>query len=216
MKKELKILTFVLLAFIVCENTTLASSIKLMINNTYVKTTISPYQANGSVLVPLRVISDNLDAKLDWNQKTRTITIIKGNKNIVLTIGSKNALVNGKNKALNLAPQIKSSTTMVPIRFISENLDCRVLWENNTVKIITANGEQLNNKIPIDTPSNNTSSNTTSNLNEKEELAKIDTNKNGKITIKEAKAAGYKMPIYSTHWLYKYMDDRDGDGVIGE
>ena len=55
-----------------------------------------------------------------------------------------------------------------------------------------------------------------SNGNEKEELSRIDTNGNGKVTIKEAKAAGYKMPIYSDHWLYQYMDDRDHDGMVGE
>lgn len=52
--------------------------------------------------------------------------------------------------------------------------------------------------------------------NESEELAKVDTDGNGKVTIAEAKAAGYSMPIYSDHWLYKYMNDRDGDGVVGE
>ncbi|MBE5977893.1 MAG: hypothetical protein E7249_02000 [Paenibacillaceae bacterium] len=64
------------------------------------------------------------------------------------------------------------------------------------------------------TSGNNNSSE--SSINEQEELKKIDTNGNGKVTIAEAKAAGYKMPIYSTHWLYKYMDDRDGDGMVGE
>ncbi len=48
------------------------------------------------------------------------------------------------------------------------------------------------------------------------DISKIDTNGNGKVTIAEAKAAGYKMPIYSDHWLYQYMDDRDGDGMVGE
>jgi len=24
------------------------------------------------------------------------------------------------------------------------------------------------------------------------------------------------MPITSDHWLYPYMDDRDGDGMVGE
>lgn len=52
--------------------------------------------------------------------------------------------------------------------------------------------------------------------NEKEELSRIDANGNGKVTIAEAKAAGYSMPIYSDHWLYKYMDDRDHDGMVGE
>jgi len=51
---------------------------------------------------------------------------------------------------------------------------------------------------------------------ESSELAKVDTNGDGKVTIKEAKAAGYKMPITSNDWLYKYMKDADGDGKVGE
>lgn len=52
--------------------------------------------------------------------------------------------------------------------------------------------------------------------NTKDDLSSVDTNGNGKVTIKEAKAAGYSMPITRDHWLYKYMDDRDGDGMVGE
>lgn len=44
----------------------------------------------------------------------------------------------------------------------------------------------------------------------------VDTNGNGKVTIAEAEAAGFVMPLYSDHWLYPYMDDRDGDGMVGE
>ncbi|MGO1919428.1 MAG: DNA/RNA non-specific endonuclease [Alkalibacterium gilvum] len=44
----------------------------------------------------------------------------------------------------------------------------------------------------------------------------VDTNGNGQVTIKEAKEAGYPMPITKDHWLYQYMDDRDGDGMVGE
>lgn len=48
------------------------------------------------------------------------------------------------------------------------------------------------------------------------DLSKVDTNGNGVVTIAEAKAAGYTMPITSDHWLYKYMKDSDGDGMVGE
>lgn len=48
------------------------------------------------------------------------------------------------------------------------------------------------------------------------DLSKVDTNGNGIVTIAEAKAAGYSMPITSDHWLYKYMKDTDGDGMVGE
>ncbi|GGD29143.1 DNA/RNA non-specific endonuclease [Pontibacillus salipaludis] len=58
-------------------------------------------------------------------------------------------------------------------------------------------------------PSDSTSS-------EEGDISSVDTNGNGQVTIKEAKAAGFTMPIMSDHWLYKYMRDNDGDGMVGE
>ncbi|WP_214696068.1 MULTISPECIES: DNA/RNA non-specific endonuclease [unclassified Exiguobacterium] len=51
---------------------------------------------------------------------------------------------------------------------------------------------------------------------EERELSDIDVDGNGQVTIKEAKNAGFEMPITRDHWLYQYMDDRDGDGMVGE
>lgn len=48
------------------------------------------------------------------------------------------------------------------------------------------------------------------------DISKVDTNSNGKVTIKEAKDAGFSMPITSDHWLYPYMHDADKDGMVGE
>ncbi len=59
-------------------------------------------------------------------------------------------------------------------------------------------------------PSGSTSS------NKNGDISSVDTNGNGQVTIKEAKAAGFSMPITSDHWLYRYMDDRDNDGMVGE
>ncbi|KKI90662.1 hypothetical protein WQ54_19470 [Bacillus sp. SA1-12] len=52
--------------------------------------------------------------------------------------------------------------------------------------------------------------------NENGDISSVDTNGNGQVTIKEAKAAGFSMPITSDHWLFPYMDDRDNDGMVGE
>jgi len=57
---------------------------------------------------------------------------------------------------------------------------------------------------------NSTSPNTTG------DISSVDTNGNGQVTIKEAKAAGFTMPITSDHWLYTYMQDNDNDGMVGE
>ncbi|WP_064091538.1 DNA/RNA non-specific endonuclease [Rossellomorea aquimaris] len=74
------------------------------------------------------------------------------------------------------------------------------------------NPDEVNESLGLtdSEPSNSTSSNTNG------DISSIDTNGNGQVTIKEAKAAGFSMPITSDHWLYKYMDDRDGDGLVGE
>lgn len=52
--------------------------------------------------------------------------------------------------------------------------------------------------------------------NDDKDISSIDTNGDGQVTIKEAKTAGFKMPITKDHWLYQFMDDRDGDGYVGE
>ncbi|MGA3676139.1 DNA/RNA non-specific endonuclease [Lysinibacillus agricola] len=61
-----------------------------------------------------------------------------------------------------------------------------------------------------------TSSNKSNALNGTEDISSVDTDGNGQVTIKEAKAAGYSMPISSDHWLYPYMQDNDNDGMVGE
>lgn len=82
-------------------------------------------------------------------------------------------------------------------------------FENVNPDEVNASLTQVPTKAPNRT-------NKTDAVKEENDLSKIDTNGNGKVTIAEAKAAGYKMPIYSDHWLYQYMDDRDGDGMVGE
>jgi hypothetical protein len=66
-----------------------------------------------------------------------------------------------------------------------------------------------------DSKSSNTNTNSTS-PNTNGDIASVDTNGDGQVTIKEAKAAGFSMPITRDHWLYPYMRDNDNDGMVGE
>jgi len=80
------------------------------------------------------------------------------------------------------------------------------------------NPDEVNEKLGLTSnkPSGSTTSNSNSNTGAKGDLSSVDTNGNGQVTIKEAKAAGFKMPITSDHWLYQYMKDNDNDGMVGE
>lgn len=79
-------------------------------------------------------------------------------------------------------------------------------------KFDNTNPDEVNESLGLTEiqPSNSTSSNTS------EDISSVDTNGNGQVTIKEAKEAGFSMPIMSDHWLYPYMRDNDGDGMVGE
>lgn len=89
----------------------------------------------------------------------------------------------------------------------------KVIDEFNNV-----NPDQVNSKLESSSSKKaiNKKLENSSPSNEKSELAKVDKNNDGKVTIAEAKAAGYKMPITKDDWLYKYMDDRDKDGFVGK
>lgn len=54
---------------------------------------------------------------------------------IVLTIGKKEALVFGETKVNDVAPLIRNDRTMLPARFVAENLGADVKWDNDTRKV---------------------------------------------------------------------------------
>ena len=49
-----------------------------------------------------------------------------------MTLNSLTAYVNGEAKTLDAAPVIKNDRTMLPVRFVAENLGAEVLWDAAT------------------------------------------------------------------------------------
>ncbi len=97
-----------------------------------------PYIKDGTTMVPLRVITEQFGASLDWNAADKRITLRRGDDIIICRIGRKDAIVNGKSTEMLQAPEITNDRTMVPIRFMSEMFGAKVEWdgETKTVTII--------------------------------------------------------------------------------
>ena len=97
----------------------------------------APVIFNGRTFVPIRAIIEALGGTVDWNASTQTLTISLNKINIVLGIGNKSASVNGVDTALDDAPYISDTgRTMLPLRFVAENLGHTVNWDD-TSKTIT-------------------------------------------------------------------------------
>ena len=106
----------------------------IVIDGTRVVSDVAPLNRNGSLLVPVRVI-ENLGALITYDGATRKVTVNSAAKVIVLSIGSKTALVNGVPKTMQAAAEIVSGRTMIPLRFIGETMGADVSFANNTVTI---------------------------------------------------------------------------------
>ena len=117
------------------EYITLSKDIRLIINQKQVEPAVAPVISNNTTLVPIRIISEELGSTVNWDNTKKRVTIQKGKDVIELYIGSKTAYVNGKAVTLLTAPIIKQGTTLVPIRFISEQLGAYVEWDH-TEKMI--------------------------------------------------------------------------------
>ena len=91
-----------------------------------------PVIENGRTLVPFRKIFEALGADVDWNNDTQQVKAKKDNIEISFIIGEKVLLINQKDTIMmEVAPKIIKSRSMVPIRVISEALECDVFWDNS-------------------------------------------------------------------------------------
>lgn len=105
-----------------------------------------PYiNEDSRVMVPVRFISEQLGSRVDWDQTAQTVKINYKGKTIYIPVDKKYALIQGKKVALDTGAIVKNSRTFVPLRFVSEAHEAKVLWDSatTTVRISTADSSLL-------------------------------------------------------------------------
>lgn len=93
---------------------------------------------DGRTLVPVRTVAEALGATVVWVPENRQVLLLRGEQTIVLTLGSASAAVDGV--TLDLPGGVPAGvvkwegkeSTMVPLRFVSEQLGAQVEWDNDT------------------------------------------------------------------------------------
>jgi uncharacterized protein YfaP (DUF2135 family) len=99
-----------------------------------------PVIQNGRTLVPVAAIIQALGGQVAWDAAARTVTITMGDTELVLTIGSPMARVKGTSTSIDtdpkVVPVIINSRTMLPFRFIAEQLGATVEWNAATRTVV--------------------------------------------------------------------------------
>lgn len=118
-----------------------------------------PEGKNGRTLVPVRLIAEALGATVTWVPETRQAILMREESTIVLTLGSATALVNGQSVELpdgvpaGVVKWDGKESTMVPLRFVSEQLGAEVAWDGTTfTAVITSPAPPTPTPTPTPTP----------------------------------------------------------------
>ena len=99
-----------------------------------------PIIKNSRTLVPIRAVVESLGGTVGWDGTERKVTITLSSTTIELWIGKSVAKVNGIDTPIDpsnpkVVPEIINSRTMLPLRFVTENLGCTVKWDGTTKTI---------------------------------------------------------------------------------
>lgn len=105
---------------------------KVFVNGVKPEFDVKPFVEKNRTLVPFRALAETMGAQVQWDEKTKKITMIRGGKTVVMTLGSKTALVDGKPVTMDVAPKTVNSRTVVPLRFMGEGLNTDVSYDQDT------------------------------------------------------------------------------------
>lgn len=139
-KKHFKLFIFLLLILVPVSASVGAP--RIFVNGYFVDSDADPVIEDGRTLVPVRIISEKLGYKVDWEESTKTVIISNESKNIKFTIGRNTYTDNEIEIPSDVGAKIINNRTMVPIRIIAEAFTQNVIWDNTNRVVVIGEGYQ--------------------------------------------------------------------------
>lgn len=132
-----KVILGILLALnlIIISTPTYATTNQITIDGITIASDVNLEVKNNRTMVPLRVISENLGANVNWSDSQVTLT--KNDMKVILKFNSNKVVKNGKTELLDVKPYIKNNRTFVPMRFIAESFGSNVNYKYGIVTVDT-------------------------------------------------------------------------------
>lgn len=85
---------------------------------------------DNNILIPIRVVSENLGFKVDWEKSSQSVTVQNSITTVKMVVGSKTAHIDGSQVSMSITPLLSGQTTLVPLRFVSSQMGMDVKWDN--------------------------------------------------------------------------------------
>ena len=94
---------------------------------------VAPFIQDGRTFVPVRYLANALgvtDSNIEWDSVARQVYLKSNISTVTLVIGQAKITTNGRTKAIDVAPLIKSDRTFLPARYVAEALGFTVDWDD--------------------------------------------------------------------------------------
>lgn len=101
-------------------------------------TDTQPVVREGRALVPVRAVGEAFGAQVRWLPASREVVVDRAGRQVRLAVGSRQALVDGRRVALDVAPAIEEGRALVPLRFVAEELGIPIRYEAATHSVLLA------------------------------------------------------------------------------
>ncbi|HHW43790.1 MAG TPA: hypothetical protein GXX25_08280 [Desulfotomaculum sp.] len=113
---------------------------------------LTQWRLDGVTLVPVRTLSYALQARVDWDPATRTVTVVKDGAAIKLEVDSGRAYKNDRPIEPGGRVILLENRVLVPLRFIARTLGATVQWNEKTGVIEITMPEQggPDNAVPAE------------------------------------------------------------------
>ena len=138
MKKILSLCLAVLLVFAIAPMA--FANISVTLDGAAIEFDVPPQMIDSRTMVPLRAIFEALDAEIDWDGDTQTVTATRGATVVVMQVGNPVINVAGSDVTLDVSPVIVDGRTLVPARAVAESFGVNVEWDGDTQTVVLSTG----------------------------------------------------------------------------
>ena len=145
MKKKLAAVFLSILMLCMSISGVNASSIEVEYTDSSMGLSHYPYMQNGTLMVPLREMAENLNFLVTWNADENAAQLLKVNTEAKIYAGSTKSVINGEELILPCETVNLNGTLYCPVAFIKEISQLQFSWDINS-KILTllANSSEFN------------------------------------------------------------------------
>ena len=134
MKKVLSLILAVLMVFAIAPAA--FANISVTLDGVEIEFDVPPQIIDNRTMVPLRAIFEALDAHIDWDGDTQTVTAVRFGLVVIMQVGNPVITVGATEIELDVPPVIVDDRTLVPARAVAESFGVEVDWDEYTQTVI--------------------------------------------------------------------------------